>query len=551
MRHVGTVRLAARNEALVRRGALLLEDALRTASLPEAGPGRVLLFRTLRVGTIHGHMPSSSLALMIERQVRQLAGSVVHAENVSAPARDAVFFWDDAEPSAALAERLARGASVTAWFWPLAVPGFHLALPRDEALRLTLFTALRTSAGPAAAVRLVEGLHTRGGLDALLSALRWQEGLELVRAFGGSPPAAHPLSEAGSSGVDVEVSPALRTTVAEWAKIWGSSDARAIWLSAVVLIIERRGRLADARLFERAARLTAQLASKTARALVKSQRHEEAFSPPSAPVQEVSSTTHAPHEEAPPALTPKARGTSASTEAPPVPGEVSRGLPTDGAPLSAPAHLSDLRTSERGPKAAPVTPAAGPGPSAEPTRAPEPHLPQQDNTAFKLSQERAFESSEWPTLPRPTVLGGLFFLVPVLERIGMAKLLEENPSLLELDAAERLLALIAERVGAPETDPSRVILGTLPVLKNEQAIEPVLRDLLTKVRRWCRRQARIGLYTLVRRPARISATRTHVDVVLDIQQADLRVRRAGLDVNPGWVPWLGRVVRFHYLYGES
>jgi hypothetical protein len=27
----------------------------------------------------------------------------------------------------------------------------------------------------------------------------------------------------------------------------------------------------------------------------------------------------------------------------------------------------------------------------------------------------------------------------------------------------------------------------------------------------------------------------------------LPVRLAGLDINPGWVPWLGRVVTFHYM----
>jgi len=25
------------------------------------------------------------------------------------------------------------------------------------------------------------------------------------------------------------------------------------------------------------------------------------------------------------------------------------------------------------------------------------------------------------------------------------------------------------------------------------------------------------------------------------------VRRLGLDLDPGWLPWFGRVVRFHYL----
>src|SRR5262249_16083774 len=74
---------------------------------------------------------------------------------------------------------------------------------------------------------------------------------------------------------------------------------------------------------------------------------------------------------------------------------------------------------------------------------------------------------------------------------------------------------------------------------------------LTAVRRWCRRFANIGLRSLVCRPGRMFVTRMHLDVFFDHRQANLRVRKAGLDVDPGWLPWLGRVVKFHYLYGEQ
>jgi hypothetical protein len=43
-------------------------------------------------------------------------------------------------------------------------------------------------------------------------------------------------------------------------------------------------------------------------------------------------------------------------------------------------------------------------------------------------------------------------------------------------------------------------------------------------------------------------TRTDLDVSLSIDSADIRIRRAGLDLDPGWLPWFGRVVRFHYRY---
>ena len=68
------------------------------------------------------------------------------------------------------------------------------------------------------------------------------------------------------------------------------------------------------------------------------------------------------------------------------------------------------------------------------------------------------------------------------------------------------------------------------------------------VRRWCWRAGRIGVHDIVSRSGLFSANRTDVDVSMPLEDADIRVRLAGLDLDPGWLPWFGRVVRFHYLY---
>jgi hypothetical protein len=47
-------------------------------------------------------------------------------------------------------------------------------------------------------------------------------------------------------------------------------------------------------------------------------------------------------------------------------------------------------------------------------------------------------------------------------------------------------------------------------------------------------------------PGRIALTRTHLDVILDLEQIDIAVRVSGLDQNPGWVRSLGRIVNFHF-----
>jgi hypothetical protein len=51
---------------------------------------------------------------------------------------------------------------------------------------------------------------------------------------------------------------------------------------------------------------------------------------------------------------------------------------------------------------------------------------------------------------------------------------------------------------------------------------------------------------LIRRRGQICATRGWIRVVLPADSADVTVRAAGLDLDPGWVPWLGVVVEYRY-----
>lgn len=52
---------------------------------------------------------------------------------------------------------------------------------------------------------------------------------------------------------------------------------------------------------------------------------------------------------------------------------------------------------------------------------------------------------------------------------------------------------------------------------------------------------------LLRVPARLRHTPSHLDLDMPLGGVRLEVRRVALDLDPGWVPWLGRVVSFHFL----
>jgi hypothetical protein len=564
LRRVGTLRLQARREELVRRGALLFEDALRTASLPGAGPGRVLVVRRLDIGVIRADMPPSSVALALEASVRAIASSAVHGEAPGAERAEVVFFRDEVEPFVALARRVGRSERADAWFWPHAAPGFVPGIGRDEALRFALWGVTETGAGPLAAAALVEALFpTRGALEALLVALRWQDGSALVRSLGGALPAeaprfvqTYPTKAAGHS----IRSKAFRETIARFAASWGASDARSVWLAAMALLIEEPGRVADPRLSERAAGVAAAIVATNGAA----QDGAEGAAKVEAAAAAPSWSRRTSPVEAEPAggvVETNQEGARIEFEGPTVrdAGEATEGRnvrvagqgtdlekprsdePRDG---DLPRERSSLVVSG---ESAPTEPFLGEPLVAKDTRGVE--------RSPDVDPEDAWAPGGWGDgVLRPTVVGGLFFLIPVLEHLGIAARLEADPRLFDVALAARFFARVARRFGAPDEDAALLALGgdradvNIEDTELRPEVERLVRELLLETRRFCRKNLRLGLRNVVCRPGRMASTRTHLDVVFDLEAADIRVRRAGLDLDPGWVPWLGRVVRYHYLH---
>ena len=91
--------------------------------------------------------------------------------------------------------------------------------------------------------------------------------------------------------------------------------------------------------------------------------------------------------------------------------------------------------------------------------------------------------------------------------------------------------------------------GCLPVgLNANRALQRCLAFVMPYVR-W-RLSAALGGADLAThvllRQGKLWVTSTHVDAEMSLEQVSGRVRLAGLDTDPGWVPLLGRVVKFHF-----
>ena len=153
-----------------------------------------------------------------------------------------------------------------------------------------------------------------------------------------------------------------------------------------------------------------------------------------------------------------------------------------------------------------------------------------------------------------TKQGGCLYLLNVLQRPEMQSILSDYWSIypsgwfwlyrlaesLGLDPDDPLTLFILAEMGVSNEFP----LSSLPPLPESERIRVLLAQWYDQETLWNA--------DLLSVPARIQTSASHIDLFASLNSVRLEVRLAGLDVNPGWLPWLGRVVQFHFQeYGSQ
>lgn len=173
------------------------------------------------------------------------------------------------------------------------------------------------------------------------------------------------------------------------------------------------------------------------------------------------------------------------------------------------------------------------------------------DVAASTSGREFFESGEETTagLAFTSRCAGLFYLINALNDEECLDLLWQNRQLahgsgwlwlfalarhLHEDLDQPMLQFIAEQCGCQDVD----TLLALPPIAYMDDVAAMLDTRYLDQDFWND--------SLIQVPARVAATASHIDVYFPLAAVRLPVRLAALDVNPGWVPWLGRVVTFYY-----
>jgi hypothetical protein len=179
----------------------------------------------------------------------------------------------------------------------------------------------------------------------------------------------------------------------------------------------------------------------------------------------------------------------------------------------------------------------------------------------------------WLAQGDDTAWGGLLMLLNPLAVLHLPTWLDRQAPPVRRHFARALLAHVAQRLRLPAHDPQQPLLALpseaqqalqqtrcawdgfgWPQGLDTRGLQPTGDRTAQALACWrralvrlLRQHADLGLSRVVRRSANIVVTPTHVDVVLPLAQADVALRRCGLDNDPGWVPWFGWIVSFHYI----
>lgn len=521
-RIVRHLRLKAADETQIRSAVVGLEDALRCASLPDTGE-RMLLVRRLDLGRLPAGLSPQTLSLLIEQRVKELGATWVHGGGDDAARSDAVFFTSRLEAAQIALRRRSAGLSLTAWYWPRVFPNVAIEAPDADFLRQLVECLGRDPGAPVALPALLADAVAQGALAWLVRHATQDTVSALISLTGVQHHLPRTRSDA-AGGFALSIWSGERSEI-----VIGDSVAPA-WLIAVL-------RHANISL------------------------RPEAIAVPSCSPADVSGSS-LPISPRRPLKAGRGNRKVVSEQATP---SIERPA-VETQPLKARARVPPVKGRQ----------------SAE----------ADDATTVKQSGHHKPQSKQWParreeTPPLmqgyppldqpsfdtslPTAAGGLLFLINVLRRLGFPAWQERH---IEAPMCGLILAEALRRLRVEEGDPVWLFVAglTLPeapaprlwespllwsdpriglALPQSMPIAPATMAALwlAACRRFLRRIARIGLASLCLRQARVEWTETHIDTILPLFATDLRVRREGLDIDPGWLDWLGWVVSYRYDQG--
>ncbi len=531
-RRIRNLKLYGRNNDDLLKARYLLEEAFRTASLPGLPPNAMVLVRRLDLGKIRAGVSVVQVADTISETVRALAAQAVCIDQQ--PANDASVVWlsDALQPYRVLLQRLLDGKLADEWYWQSLFPEQDLNL-NEQLLTQLLIKACQTPLKGLAVSLVIQSCLAPVRLSRLLAFVTPALARRILHAQGISPFSLPATETQATFSAEIKamqpiaapnLSLAWRNAINSVVARWGEEDERSGWLAWQGLVCHQPAWLERSNTLQRIDVSEWLQAWSRGRDFHNSRNVAGDEIPPNPPFAKGGMGEEFIYREASDEV---GAGVRVATLSPP---PLQRGA---GGDLPGDEQVSSNSD---------------------------------ENIAQSLASNTELSVSF-------TQHAGFAFVIPLLQRIGISELLGNHERLLELDFPRQLLWMMAKRFAVVENDPVYSLFENfqpivnvplediqLPAIwtgmttRSGRPLSPAstasLNDLINTTQLlaglYLRRHCALSLHGLIQRPGRVALSHTHWDVMFDINQTDLRLRRLALDSDPGWVPWLGRVVQFHY-----
>ena len=493
--HIAKLRLKAPRDTIP-AARHRLENALRLSGMETR---RLVLVRQLSLGKLRASQPTRTYQAKVSGRLEEQIGGAVHGASAGASSAGAVWFRSHAEAERIFLALILSGRSPKAWFWKLVIADWPQATPAVW-LERQIERARRNPPMTAALAKAVLTRAQRGDLAALVRLLA---GIRL--------PAADALPD---------------------------------------LVVHHARAEADR---SHAAGATANLSSQQIAALRRAARRVALVQPAIAQAIRIALAQHAPHAArflARLALSAARPDRLRETSALQVQAQLLCGIAQEmDAPAatgpSAPYESASARADDKAKKAS----AEQRRDSAEGAQEPQ-RLDHADDIV--ASEARYEHASDRPATPvHDTEMrchkAGLFWLIRLLDWLDFGARFQAHPLGDECQLGAELLCHIEQAFG-PDREPQFRGLLDLDSLDPDLAeqLEPTLRRWARDVDKALRRIVGRRLHDLAATPGWALCDGQSLELRFLPDAADIALRRRALDIDPGWVEWLGHSVHYHF-----
>jgi hypothetical protein len=146
--------------------------------------------------------------------------------------------------------------------------------------------------------------------------------------------------------------------------------------------------------------------------------------------------------------------------------------------------------------------------------------------------------------------GGLFYLLNILNQSVIRDLLLNDSRAVAFPSGWGWLYRLGEAFGLQYEREVVRCLARLSGMQERTFLDETPRlDAAGEILAFAEeRYMRFGIWhaSLLQKPAHVAFTRPEVTISFGMQDVDIELRKSGLDIDPGWVDWLGSMVRFRY-----